>query len=360
MQARDPQLITAADLRARGRELGYALRQNARWMVALCTGVALAAGAVAYLAERSYEATLRFVVAEDAQGQLAGIGSVLGQFGFGGAGIGQSVNLNKVVELASAEIILERVLYHPVDSTSPLAVNAARPLIRTVLVDSLDLREDIDEKLERLRQSTPLTPAVEREAEDLFLIELLGGGTDGATGGGLGGGGMIRSQFDSESGIVSLAVESADGDVSLAVMRALYDELDRYYVDQQTAQERRSLFILNAKLDSIRGVIRDSDARIAAIRDREQAVLLNSRSTELTVLSREQSINTLIYGELLKNKSATEFILATKTPSFELVSASRYPLEPAGRGVAVVALIAGVVAGIACALYLLVTVAFAA
>ena len=350
MEIPEPQIITTDDLRVRGRELMVAFRQNLRWMLPACVLAGLAAGAYAFLKSRSYEASLRFVVAEDSDGQLGGISSLLGQFGFGGAGLGQRLNLNKVVELAGAEIILDRVLYQTVDSTYPVPAGLPKPTIRDILVDSLDLGESLAERVERLRSRTALTPAVETEVVDLVLIEMLGGGREKR--------GLIESQFDSDSGIITLSVVTGDGDVSLAVMRALYRELDRYYVRQRTAQERRSLDILNGKLDSIRQVIRRTDNRIAAIRDQQQAVLLKARSTELTVLNREQSINTLIYGELLKNKSAAEFILATKTPSFELVSASRYPLEPRGRGLVKAVLIASVLTGLLCGIYLLVSVAF--
>lgn len=343
MQIEESDVIESADLK---RFIGTAKRETSRYkttgIIVIVVGTIVAI-LLAAIRDGEFEANLTFVIAEDGNVELAGIGSVLGQFGLGGGGLGQNINLYKVVELARSEVILSRVL----DGRSSKNTNQS---IEKLLIDSLDLREDINEVLERIAEKTQLDSVMNVEVVRRELVMRLRGKKVGE--------GLIEVVFDDESGIVEISVTSENEEVSMEVLQALYHELDLYYVNQSVAQELKTLKVLNGKLDSIRTVISRTDNRIASIKDREQAVLLNVRSTELTVLNREQSINTLIYGELLKNKSAAEFLLASKTPSFELVGQDNYPIEAESKGLVKIGFVTAVVMSFLFGLFVMVRAAF--
>lgn len=269
----------------------------------------------AYSTVGTYSANLRFSLNEDTGNGGAGIGSVLGRFGLGGGGTGP--NYHKLMAIARSPTVFNELLF---DS---IIVSTDTVLVANHLINLYDYHEawmESDDMAGFLfTQVTPFSFSRQENRAMKSLQGLLRGNVSANIDG------LCEIDFDGESGIVKMKVSTVSENLTLVLAQKWYIALSNLYVSQSIAPQKKTLVVIESKVDSIRAVLNLLQGRYARLQDRRAGVRLQNNLTELERVQREIGLNQIIYGEAVKNQEQARFLLANQTPAFAIIEA---PVEP--------------------------------
>lgn len=305
------------------------------WYVFLVAGLTIGGWFAwdAHTTEGTYKARLRFSLNEESGG---GLGSVLGEFGFGGSSSG--TNFVKLVELARSGEVLNDLLF---DS---MTVGQDTVLTANLLIDLYRYHQAWEESdMISGFVFTRSDPAVfdRRENRVMKSLQILMGGNPE-----MGINGLCEVEFDEESSIVKMKVSTVSESLSLSLARQWYLALSDLYVRQAIAPQQHTLTIVETKVDSIRGVLRGLQVRYARLQDRRAGIVLKESLIEMELIQRELGLNQMIYGEAVKNQEQARFLLANQTPAFGIIESPVEPINLNKPGLLINLVKGGIVGGI--------------
>ena len=285
--------------------------------------------------EVKYVSKLTFMINEDEESSIGGLGSVLGQFGLGGGGGGSEYNLEKVIELANSRRIIQGVLLSKTDMTDTGEDYMANHIIRTY---DLHRAWEEDGALKEFLFTHDSIPAFDRRERKALLqmYGLLVGGEELS--------GLINLKVVEGTGIISLGVSSRSEDLSIDVPQVLYEQLSKFYIAKSTEKQRSTFEAIREKTDSIKGALRSAEYSLARVSDRSNGVSMRKDRLRETQLLQEIQLLQIMYGEAVKNLETSRFMLQSVTPFFQLIDLPMSPL-PAQRTSALRKAIIGSVLG---------------
>ena len=278
-------------------------------MIAIVALISAASfGLYAYFQERTFNAELTFMVnSEDSGGSMGGVTSLLGQFGLGGGGGGE-YNLDKIVALGKSRRIIQRVL---LDSA---LIGEKDDLIANHLIQRYDFHEewkDADNaELHGFLFTTGDPAAFDRTANGVvksLYSFMIGNPSKGEEG-------LMRLDYEEETGILRLRVQSLKESLSIIICEKLYEALSEFYILQSTEKQRFTYNKLQAKVDSLRNELNATEYRLARFQDQSMNVFRRQELLEQSRLARESQILTIMYGEAIKNLETANFLLKDATP----------------------------------------------
>ena len=309
-----------------------------RWYI-IAIAVAVCAGISAYRAINevaTYNAGLSFSLNEEASGGGLGLGSVLGQFGIGRSGGG--TNFLKLVEIARSSSVLDPIL---LDS---IALRQDTLMAANVLIELYNYHEHWIEQ-DSLRGFYFTHNDIDRfgRTENRVMKQLRyllqGNPATGAEG-------LCTIEFNGESGVISMRVSSRSELLSLYIIYKWYQTLSMRYITQATEPQQLTLNLIQAKVDSIRGVLNTLQGRFARLQDRKSNIVLQYNLTEDSYVQRELGLNQIIYGEAVKNMEQARFLLANQTPAFAAIELPREPLPKSEPSLIIAIIKGGLIGGI--------------
>jgi hypothetical protein len=165
---------------------------------------------------------------------------------------------------------------------------------------------------------------------------------------------IIISNEDKKVTISQLSVISSDEYFSWKMANLLIEEASKLYLDLKVGKMKRSLEILQQRVDSVQRMLNGSMLSAAVEMDRSlglvsQAPKVNSAKMQMNA----QMLGTL-YGELTKNLEMTKFSLSQQEPIIEVIDPSVRPLNKIGKGRFKFALLGGIISGFFMLFYLFV------
>jgi len=310
--------ITLREFILKIREYFYFLWGKKLWIILAGLVGVLIGFVVALRSPVTYAAELTYMVNEDEGNTFGGAGAILSQFGLNG-GASSEYNLDKIVALSKSRRILEKVL---LDST---IIDGAPDLLANHLIRSLQLHdewiESDNEELHGFYFPSDKLNTFTRTAKSAFkrvFSEVVGREKKK---------GIVSSGYSDDTGILRLSATTEHEDISIVIAEKLYVELAEYYVHQSTEKKRETVMQLNAKVDSINGVLQRAEYKLAQFQDRSLGVGQRRDQLEQGRLNREVQVLTIMYGEALKNRETAAFILESSTPFFQLVDGVMGPLK---------------------------------
>ena len=270
-----------------------------------------------YKKPTTYTAELTFMINEENGSSMGGAAALLGQFGLGNRS-GGALNLKKVIELSKSRKIAQNVLFDSlsIGETYDFTANHLIELYdyHDKWSDSESLRGFLFSK-SKLEDFSKLEKSVAKS-----LLKRLIGTSESS--------GIIDLNFEESTGILSLKVVSKSSDLSIALSESMFKHLSNFYVKQSTEKQQFTLELLEVKADSVGRALYKAEYALAKLRDNSQGFRLRTTQLEEQQLNREIQILTLTYGEILKNKATTEFILESVRPFFQVIDR---PIEPISR-----------------------------
>lgn len=268
--------------------------------IAMCLGFVVGAEV---LTPTKYLSELRFVVSDKDSGTPMGVAGLASQFGIGIGG-NSGLSLDRIVAIGKSERVFRR---------STLSAYSGRDSIFKSLGEKI-----LEVYGEQLKVSKPLfgEQVMTKEDRKEIRFNLMHDLVFGA----MGEGGLASMLYDEDAEVVIMRAETVDHRLSYGLLESTYEELQKFYTISVTSQKAKTLETLTVKADSLANRIDELDVRIAAIRDKSRGIFLDRYTMELTRLERDRSLTQVVYGEVLKNKVATEFALDSTTPVFSIIT----------------------------------------
>jgi hypothetical protein len=268
----------------------------------------------AFKAKPTYQANLSFMLNDGDKGGMGGIGSLLGQFGIGGGG-GEG-NLDKIVELSRTSRILKSALFAKatIDGKTDFFANH---IIRatglhdewktdtTGLPNFLFTRGEFEE-FNRLENHA---------AND--ILGLMNAKKDP----------LFSCGYAKLSTIFSMSLNSENEELSIQLVRKIFENLSEFYVMKTTERERQTHDVLRAQKDSVYAVMRGKEVSAARFQDFNRGLVLQSEKVKGDQMQKDAQIATLAYGEMLKQFAIADFALKNNTPFIQPIDMPTAPLE---------------------------------
>ena len=280
-------------------------RRRWLWLAALFVLGALLGWVLSRNDEPVYKADLTFLISEESSG---GIGSLLGQIGFGGGGA--ESNYDKITTLAQSQKIANAVLL------DTLEIAGVTDLIANHIIHYGRLRDEwklpADRKIEY--EQDGLTP------ESRSLLRQVHNWAYGNPRN------FVSVKANDDTGILTLQARSVSQDLAYHGAHLTYKALSTFYTNESIGNKRASVIKLKAKVDSLRSVLSAIESEQARLRDTRLGVLQQRDRIRETQLQRELTVVGLAYGEVVKNHQTADFALSTATPYFQALDLPYTPL----------------------------------
>lgn len=272
-----------------------------------------------YLKPTIYSANLTFMVNEDEGSSLGAAAAILGQFGFGG-GNASEYNLDKIVSLAGSRRIIQAAIFEKEN------IKGERDYIINHLIEIYDWHSKWhnDTMLTNFLFEEGLsTEFSNRENKVLKIIyrQIVGDKEKDIDG-------LLDVGYNEVTGILKLSVYSASDELSIALVNSVYEKLSAFYISQSTEKQQITVNNLKFRADSVEQILKSSEYELARLQDNSQGFLLRKSQLTKDQLTRRVQVLTILFGEILKNLSTSEFLLKNATPFFQVVDMPISPISP--------------------------------
>ncbi len=291
----------------------------------------------------TYRGELTFMVDEEEAGNSA-YSSILGQLGMGGFGMPSQYNLDKILEISKSRRVIQMALFsqgevdglkdyvanHIIDHSDMRKKWAKKKDDTTNLVDFRFTRHDFDQFTKR---ENSILKSVIRTVLGSEKIK-----------------GMYQTTYDDNTGIMKLAFNGRDEDLSIVFLDTIFHKLKEYYIDKSIEKAKSTYQIVKDKTDSLAQELAAAEYSLASFMDRSQNIY-SAREGELqrSRLSANVSRLQIMYGEALRNQQFAELSLKNKEPFIALIDSPLSPIGPNKKSMLraiIIGLILGVMVGI--------------
>ena len=287
----------------------------------------------AFLSKPLYTAKISFVMRSDATNAaasgLAGLNSLLGS----GISAASASPLDRIIELIGSDQIVGKALLveGSVEGKRDLMINhfiRIADLTKSWSKDTIlsTVKFNIGDDYYKLNFA-------QRKAIKVISVMLAGPK------------GMLSKSFDKKSGIIQMSVVYSHEELSIQLNKAIYNELVHFYTNESVAPLASKVAILQAKVDSVQGVLNYTQNMSALKNDQGLGLLLQQDKVVQKRLGIKETMLTMTYGELLKNLEQLKYILATTSPSFSIIDEAFSPIKPQGKSKLIFGIMGGVFFG---------------
>ena len=104
----------------------------------------------------------------------------------------------------------------------------------------------------------------------------------------------------------------------------LYSEMNRYYIDNIYDKNYLSFQVAQHQVDSLSGVLRSLDNKIAAFRDYNTNVIKQTALIELEQMVRDQQMLSLAYSSAVNNLELVKVNMAMNFPTLQIIDSPKY------------------------------------
>ncbi len=271
---------------------------------------------LAYYQGERYKSELRFLVKSDGSvsglsGMLGGLGSVLG-----GGALGSP--LERTIEIASSDRIVGSALLSHVQyqGRSEMLANL---LIRTSSLQNEWMNDSVLKLVKFSKTDTSIEKMAYPKRKALKVLEgmLLPKS----------GNGIIALSFDKKSGIVTLSAIHKNEEFAIVLVKAIFNKLKDFYVEQMIASAEMNVGLLQKKVDSIKYELTKIQNVYARTTDQSIGLLFQEDKVELKRLAFKEQMLSAMYAEAQKNLETFKFMNDSAIPSLTVIDMPYSPLE---------------------------------
>ena len=267
-----------------------------------------------YIAEKT------FMVSDD-DGGGSGLASILGQIGLTGSP-GGNYNYNKIIEIGSSNLIIDQMLFDSavLDNKSDYIANH---IIRVYNLHKIW-------KSDTLLNEFVFTPSNIDTRKGKIVRKVL---QDRVKGNKKipSSSRFVRFGYSEESTIISITGETISPELSIMLAERTYDKLSKFYIDKSIERQLTTFKQLEAKADSIYGLLVGSESAAASSSDYNLGLVLEKDRLPFARSMRNIELYGAMYAEILKNKETAAFVLNSQTPFFQSIDSPFAPLGNANK-----------------------------
>jgi hypothetical protein len=321
----DEQELTLKDLILRVREYAQEIRRY--WWIVVLTCIPTI-GWQAYLAYTTpvqYNAGLTFMVDEESSSGAGMLGALLGDIGLPG---GEN-NYDKILELSKSQRIIRMALFQKVE------IDGKNDYLANHFIRIQKVHEEEWYK----KPKDPTQPSLNgffftRDSFENFsrleysafksIYGLLMGDKNHKP--------LFGNNYNHDSGIMALNLNTRSETLSIKLLSAIYTELSDYYITSSTLKEKATYDIIKNKVDSINSLIIKSEVRQARFLDNNFGLVKKVDQLPTEQIGRNKSMYGLLYAENIKNLEVADYALKDRTPYIQIIDTPIPPLPGAGYG----------------------------
>lgn len=267
----------------------------------------------------TYPTVLTFMLNDDEGGSLGNVAGILGSFGLGGSGGGE-YNLEKMMELLRSRKIVQSILLKKAKIAGKQDYYANH-LIAIYKYHDLWAEDTTGLKdFYFTHDSIPAFSLAENRALKTLHTHVIGHANSDRPA-------LLSYNISELTSIVTLALNTENEMLSIAMLEDLFDALSTYYIEKSTEKQQQTYDAVLFKTDSIYNELRSVEYALANFKDSNYGLL--SKKDRLKELQLEGQVKILytIYGESLKNKEVAEFSLYDRTPVIQAIDRPLSPIE---------------------------------
>jgi hypothetical protein len=144
--------------------------------------------------------------------------------------------------------------------------------------------------------------------------------------------GLTIVKKDKKASFIDITVKDQSELFAFWMNRCLVEEATHLYLDLKVGKMKRSVAVLQNKVDSVQRIL-DGTMRSAAL-GIDQSMGLVSNVPRVGTVKKQMEVQMLgtLFGELTKNLELTKFTLDREEPTIQIVDAPTMPLEKFGKG----------------------------
>jgi len=162
------------------------------------------------------------------------------------------------------------------------------------------------------------------------------------------------SNEDKKVTISQLSVISSDEYFCWKLTNLLIEEASKLYLDLKVGKMKRSVEILQQRVDSVQRMLNGSMLSAAVEMDRSLGLVSQAPKVNSAKMQMNAQMLGILYGELTKNLEMTKFSLSQQEPIIEVIDPSVRPLNKIGKGRVKFALLGGIISSFFILFYLFV------
>lgn len=315
--------ISLKELILKLQEFWYELWRNWWVIILLCIPFVAYNLYQHFTFEKSYTASLTFMVNEDeGGGGLSGVSGVLGSFGLGG-GAGGDYNLEKMLSLLKSRKIIQKVILSEsmVDNQKDYFANHFIK-VQDLHAEWSEINGDIDLNEFIFRSNDMSTfDLTHNTALKSIHSHIIGNTSKGVPA-------LLKSTISEDTGIMELTMETKNEQLSINILESMFGVLSKYYVDKSTEKQQNTFDVISAKADSLQGELRSAEYALANFMDRNRG--LYNRKDQLEQLRLEAKVKMLgtAFAKVVEQKEIAEFSLNDQTPVVQIIDYPISPIEP--------------------------------
>jgi hypothetical protein len=297
----------------------------------------------AWLKPITYTARLTFVVEESKGGGGSLLSGLAGQFGFdlgGLSGTGGVLAGDNVQQLLRSQKMIRNTLLTPFGDSNTVSI--ADEYARTSKLSESWGKKYNNGKAVRF----PLDSAAYTRLQDSLLQVITQR--------------IIQKELsvgkpDKKLSFFEATVTMHNEDLAQVFTTRLIDQATRFYIDTKTKRQRNNVNRLQARADSI-GLILNQRTYSAS---QANNIMLDvnpaypTANVGVELKERDKLVLQTIYSEIVKNLEISRTMLIQETPTFQVVDEPELPLKKNRTGYLISIIYGGLIAGIAGAMYLL-------
>ena len=277
----------------------------------------------AWMQPITYTAKTTFVV-EDAKssGGLGGLASLAGQFGVdvGGGGGGGLIAGDNILLYFKSESLAREVLL------SPISEKDKNISLADVYISSHGLKKAWakNDKIGQVSFPPVSSNQTFTRLQDSLIQVIIRDR-------------ILKKQFsiakiDKKAGFIQLSVTMQSESLAKHYCDRLVQVAVERYIDLKTERQKKTVEKLQARVDSIANLISKKTSTTASLQTAASTMDVNPLFKTGTIVATEQTTRdktmlTAVYGEVVKNLELAKFTLSQETPVIQIVDQDNFPLK---------------------------------
>lgn len=296
------------------------------WLIgAITLPIVIYSGYQAIQSEKTYTATITFMVNQDEGGSINALSGILGTFGLRGGSKG-GYNLDKMLQLLKSRRITEEAIFQKIE------INGSFDFLANHIINNLDLKNlwerkpsILNRKPDKLagfrfkQDSLQNLTRIDKRALKRVFGKLIG--TKETPG-------MLSCGYSEESGILNMSFKTQNESLSIALAENYYRELADFYTQKAVDVQKSTYDIVKAKNDSISYALKSAEYSLASHIEKNTGLVSNKSKLAISRLQREVQKLNVMYAESQKNLELADFTLRSKTPSVQIIDSPLSPISP--------------------------------
>lgn len=267
-----------------------------------------------------YVAELSFMLNDDNNPSISGVGGVLSQLGIGSSG--GKYNVDKLLEIAKSDRIIDSTLLQE------SLVSGRRQILANHFIETYDLEEQWKNHRDDMSDFRIDNEDFQNE-QTLYamrsLRQMISGTKQNRENA------LLSSDYGNTDYIMSFYMKTLSDSLSISFVEHLYENVSKFFIDKTIEGSQRVYDLIIAERDSLSKQINETAHAIAELEDKSLGSFRNTNNVRLALLKNKLIGYQASFQIIVENLGRAKYALKTSTPLVQLLDKPTHPLSSSGQ-----------------------------